>query len=408
MKMKATFAVLAMCCGAFLCAETLDLEDCIAIARAENPNVRQQNLSTGIAEFKQKQAYSALMPNVSVTSGLSASDQDNWALGKSAGLQAGMTFYMPGMYSGIKAAKLNSEVSRAGAASTENEIVSQISALYYRILSTKRMIAVYRGNIAVADENLKKTRAMFEMKVITESDVLKSETQKGDFEAQLLNQEQALKSYLRAMNILLGRDPGRPLDLEDVDVDVVSIPDYAEAREQMLEENPEYRAVRMQESLSRLNLQASKENYLPSVSGNYHYSNYFDPNLTPGNGVSLSASWTLFNGLARRQQVQQQKLRLEQSGIDVENTLRLLEQELQDLYTEFETYSSLIGINRRRLQSASRDLEIVNQQYQLGKVTMLEQMQAQLALLSAESSLVEAQYSRKRVESEILKLINKL
>ncbi|MFA5705925.1 MAG: TolC family protein [Candidatus Neomarinimicrobiota bacterium] len=408
MSMKATLLALTMCCGAFLCAETLNLEECIAIARAQNPSVRQQELSTGIAESKQKQSYSSVLPSLSITSGLSASDQDNWSLGKSVGLQAGMTFYAPGLYTGIKAARLNSEMSRAGASATENEIVSQISALYYRILTTQRLIAVYEGNIAVAEKNLKKTRAMYETKLITESDVLKAETQKGEFESQLLSQKQALKSYVRAMNILLGQDPGNSLDLEDVDVDVVSIPEYELAREAMLSDNPEYHAVLMQESVSRLNLQASKENYLPSISGSYHYSNYLDPALTPSNGISLNASWTLFNGLSRRQQVQQQKLRLDQSGIEVDNTLRLLEQELQDFYTEFETYTSLIEINRRRLQSASRDLEIVNQQYQLGKVTMLEQMQAQLALLSAESSLVEAQYARKRVEAEILKLINKI
>ncbi len=198
------------------------------------------------------------------------------------------------------------------------------------------------------------------------------------------------------------------MDLEDVDVDSISIPDYADAREQMLAENPEYRAVQMQESISRLNLQAGRESYLPSVSGSYHYSTYLDPDLSPGSGLSLSASWTLFNGFSRRQQVQQQKLRLNQSEIEVENTVRLLEQKLQDLYTEFGTYTSLIEINRRRLQSASRDLELVKQQYRLRKVTMLEQMQSQITLLIAESSLVEAQYSRKRVEAEILKLINKL
>ncbi|MBW6457863.1 MAG: TolC family protein, partial [FCB group bacterium] len=155
-------------------------------------------------------------------------------------------------------------------------------------------------------------------------------------------------------------------------------------------------------------LQSSKEAYLPSVTGSYSYSNQFDPVVDPANSVHLTASWTLFNGLSRREQVQQRKLQLEQTRVEVESATRVLEQQLRDLYTQFETYTSMIDINRRRLQSARRDFEIVNQQYQLGRVTILDRMQAQISVLSAESTLLEAQYSRKIVESGILKLINNI
>jgi outer membrane protein TolC len=86
----------------------------------------------------------------------------------------------------------------------------------------------------------------------------------------------------------------------------------------------------------------------------------------------------------------------------------LLDQQLSDYYTQYETYTAMIDINERRLESARRDFMIVNQQYELGKNTILERMQAQLAVLSAESSLVEAKYSRKTIEANILKLINNI
>ncbi len=106
--------------------------------------------------------------------------------------------------------------------------------------------------------------------------------------------------------------------------------------------------------------------------------------------------------------MQQSKLQLEQAEINVDNTVRLLDQQLSDYYTQFETYTAMIDINERRLESAQRAYEIVNQQYVLGKATILDRMQSQLTVLSAESTLVEAKYSRKMVEAEILKLINKI
>lgn len=408
MKLKTTLILISMCTGMILSAETLDLGQCINMARVGNPALQRSRIDTEIGQSRVRQSYGALMPNVSVSSGVSSSSRTSWDPGKNVGLNAGLTLYSPGMYSGIKSSKMSADVSRAVRKSTENEVITQISSLYYRILSTKKLIRVYEANISAAEENIKKTRAMYEMNVITESDVLKAETQKGDFESQLLNQKQQYKSYIHSLNILLGREPDAELELADVDVESTQIPEYTEAKNMMLEQNPDYRAIRLQKDMNNVLLNASKESYLPSVSGNYNYSNTLEPSVDPVNSVSLSASWTLFNGLSRRENVQQRKLQLKQTEIELDNTVRVLEQQLRDLYTQFETFTELIRINRRRLVSARRDFEIVDQQYRLGNVTMLERMQSQVAVLSAESSLVEAQYSRKAVEYEVLKLINKI
>ena len=408
MKIKLTLICISMCAGILLSAETLTLEECIDMARSNNPNIQQTELSAEIGKSKVRQAYSSVMPNVSVSSGLSSSDATSWALGSSYGLSAGMTLYSPGMYSGIKSANLNSKVNRLNSVNNKNDVVSQVSTLYYRILSTKKLIEVYEGNIAVADENLKKTRSMYEQNVITISDVLKSEAQKGDFESQLLGQKQLYVSYLRTMNVMLGRDPRVEFDVVDIDVENIEIPDYEDARNMMLQDNPQFGSAVLQEKVSKVIVSASKEAFLPSVSGSYNHNGSYDPAVSASNSVGLTASWTLFNGLSRRENIQQSKLQLEQAQINVDNTVRLLDQQLSDYYTQFETYTAMVDINERRLESAKSAYDIVNQQYELGKATILDRMQAQITVLSAESTLVEAKYSRKMVEAEILKLINKI
>ncbi len=408
MKIKLTLICISMFAGILLSAETLTLEECVDIARSNNPSIQQTELSAEIGKSKVRQAYSAVMPNVSVSSGLSSSDATAWALGSSYGLSAGMTLYSPGMYSGIQSANLNSKANRLNSINNKNDVVSQVSTLYYRILSTKRLIEVYEGNIVVAEENLKKTRSMYEQNVITISDVLKSEAQKGDFESQLLQQKQLYVSYLRTMNVLLGRDSRMEFDVVDVDVENVDIPEYEDARNMMLKDNPQFGSAILQKKVSKVLVNVSKEAFLPSVSGSYNHNGSYDPAVSARNSVGLTASWTLFNGLSRRENIQQSKMRLEQAEINVDNIIRLLDQQLSDYYTQFETYTAMVDINERRLKSAQRAFEIVNQQYELGKATILDRMQAQVTVLSAESTLVEVKYSRKMVETEILKLINKI
>jgi len=215
-------------------------------------------------------------------------------------------------------------------------------------------------------------------------------------------------SYLRTMNVMLGRDPRVEFDVVDIDVENIEIPDYEDARNMMLQDNPQFGSAVLQEKVSKVIVSASKEAFLPSVSGSYSHNGSYDPAVSASNSVGLTASWTLFNGLSRRENIQQSKLQLEQAQINVDNTVRLLDQQLSDYYTQFETYTAMVDINERRLESAKSAYDIVNQQYELGKATILDRMQAQITVLSAESTLVEAKYSRKMVEAEILKLINKI
>jgi outer membrane protein len=394
--------------GMLMSEEILTLGECIDLARSGNTSIRSKHLSADIAASRLRESYSPLMPHISASSGLGASDANSWDPGANIGLSAGVTLYTPGLYSGIRSSKINRDIQEVSVIGTQNDVISQVCQIYYKLLSTRKLIMVYEANIELAEENLRKTRSMFEQRMVTESDVLKSEAQKGDFESQLLLQKQLYLNYQRTMNVLFSRDVNTNFQVADVDVDNIDVPAYDIALDMMLKQNPDVEALRLYEEVGKILLQSSREAYLPSLTGSYSYSNQFDPVIDPANSVHLTASWTLFNGLSRREQVQQRKLQLEQTRIDVESATRGFEQQLRDLYTQFETYSNMIDINKRRLQSARRDFEIVNQQYQIGRVTILDRMQAQISVLSAESTLLDAQYSRKIVESEILKLINKL
>jgi outer membrane protein TolC len=394
--------------GMLMSEEVLTLEECIDLACSGNTSIRSKQLSADIAASRSRESFSPLMPHISVSSGLGSGDAGGWEPHANVGLSAGLTLYTPGLYSGIRSSKINRDIQEISVIGAENDVISQVCQIYYKLLGTRKMIKVYEANIELAEENLRKTRSMYQQRVVTESDVLKSEAQKGDFESQLLLQKQLYLNYQRTMNVLFNRDVNTVFQVADVDVDTIDIPAFDVALDLMLKQNPDYEALRLQEEISKILLQSSKEAYLPSLTGSYSYTNQFDPLIDPANSVHLTASWTLFNGLSRREQVQQRKLQLEQTRIDIAGTTRVLEQQLRDLYTQFDTYTSMIDINKRRLQSARRDFEIVNQQYQIGRVTILDRMQAQISVLSAESTLLEAQYSRKIVESEILKLINNI
>lgn len=406
-RISGIFLILVMTVGA-LSAEELTMGKCIDLALKNNISVQSGELSNRLSQSQTTQAYGRLLPSVTASAGLSANDATSWDPGQTAGISAGLTLYTPGLYSGLKTAKLSEAVSLETARQNELDVVGQVRSMYFKILNTKELMDVYKENIAVAEENLKRTRQMYELGNITESDVLKSEVQKGDFESQWLNYKQLYLSYVRSLNVLMGRHALDDLSVLPVDVEQIEIPEYAAAYDQMLENNPYIRSLKYNQDVSKVALTASKTSYLPTVSASYGYSyNSEAIGSKTGQSAGLSASWTLFNGLNRRETVQQKRIAVEQAELSVEETVLNFEKMLTDYYTQYEIYSELIQINKKRLSSAKRDFEIVNQQYRIGNVTILDRMQAQISVLSAESALSEALYSRILLESEINKLINK-
>ncbi|MCU0645067.1 MAG: TolC family protein [bacterium] len=252
---------------------------------------------------------------------------------------------------------------------------------------------------------------MYKVGAKTESDVLKADVQKGDFEARLLSELEWLQNYKRSLNTTMGRSPNIDFEIENISAEKVDIPDLEAAKAALLENNREYQALKQSFKSQEILLKIAKEAYLPSLSGYYSYSRsdqWANGADLASNQVGLRASLDLFNGFYKNQSVQKEKLNLEKSQIELEAKQRELTAQLTNLYTSLQTYNSLITIDEKNVESSRRDLELVTARYAVGASTILDQMNAQASLLQSQSNLVKAKYSRKIVEAQIKQLLGQL
>nr|MDA3871020.1 TolC family protein [Candidatus Neomarinimicrobiota bacterium] len=240
----------------------------------------------------------------------------------------------------------------------------------------------------------------------TESDVLKAEVQKSIFESQLLQEKQNRLGLKRSLNLLMGRNADVNLTLKESVVNELEIPSIDQAKKFLFKNNPELHILQQEKKVQQLSLKISRESYLPSLSASYSYSKGESHGLeTTNNSISLSAGVTIFNGFNKKHSVEYEKIGLKSVRVKIKEKKQELEQVLMQYYTSYETHIKLIEIKEIELQSAKRDLELVTQQYQIGLSTILEQMDAQLSVLNAESALVKSKYSKKIIEVQIQELI---
>ncbi len=391
----------------------LTLDECHQMAIQANRNVLQARLEAEKSGLTVRQSYSDLYPSVTGRLSTSYSHTDNALIttensGYTLTGNVNQNIFYPGMFSGLKAAKFSEEVSGLNLQDALSALESSVVNLYFSILASNEMIAAYKENIRFAEENLKRISSMVELGIRTESDLLKVEVQKGQIQTQLLQEEQKNSSLKRELNILMGRDPAEELILQPIDPEPQPLPDLQEARKLVTETNYSLLALEKQIELQKINRKIKKESYLPTVSGNYSYSYRDDDAGTQkSNTLGLSANITLFDGFRRKAETQKANIDIKNLEIEYQSRADALYSRLDELYQTLETYRKMETIQEMNLKSARRDYELITQQVEIGTGTVLDQLDAQVSVLTSESRLVESRYNTKITEARIKQLLGK-
>jgi outer membrane protein TolC len=412
MKKIFLLAVFILILTPLLWAESvLTLDDCQERAFKANSNLLQSRLDVDKTGLTVKQRYSDLYPSVSgrLSTNASWSEKSGVKVDNNGYTLSGtvnQNIYYPGLFSALKAAKFSEEIAGLNLREAMQVLKASVINLYFSILASNELIAVYGENIRFAEENLKRVRIMYELGSRTESDLLKIEVQKGQFETQLLTEEQRNSSLRRQLNILMGQNPMEAFVLQPIKPAVSELPDIETARKHMIDNNPSLLTLKKQIEIQKINIKIRQESYFPTVSGNYTYS-YSDDDAgkLTSNSVGLSASIQLFNGFNRSTEKQKADIDLKRLELQQESLIRDNLSTLEGLYQTLETYRKMEKIHEISLRSAQRDYDLVSRQLEIGSGTILDQLDAQLSVLSSESRLVETRYNTKITEAQINQLL---
>jgi len=394
-------------------SQALSLDQCVDIAIEHNKTLKQGQITVNQSVISTKQTYSNLYPSISLSTSENSQNTNisgnNWDSRSNLSAGVRQNIYTPGLYSDLKLAQINEKTSHLTQVNLSAQIRSTVKITYYNILTSMELLNVYRENIHSAEQDLDRIRQMYKLGIRTKSDVLKAEVQKGDFESSLLSEETNLASLKRQLNLLMGNSSSTDLTLTTIDANSISIPTIEIAKSALLKNNPGYLAMQQNRKANLMNLKIAREAYLPTVSASYSYSkaeNYIGGDIVGSNSIGISASIGLFDSFQKKQIIQKSKLNVKRAEIQLDENAQGLLSELQGYYTDIDYYNRIIELQAKNLESAQKDYELVSKQYEMGLGIILDQTNAQLSVLKSQSNLVKAKYSRKIIESQILRLLN--
>ena len=312
-------------------------------------------------------------------------------------------------WNSIKQAKSEKLASDFNLKSTENLVILTVQQYYFDLLKQQKLLEVNKLAVQRSEDQLNKTQKMFELGSVAKVDVYRSKVNLGNDRIQLLTQENALITAKNNLNLVLGQEPGAPINIEP---DFQLKNQFGEASELManaLSNNPSIKKYNQDIKSQEYFVSRMQSNYYPNLSGSISYGRgneefdkvYSDFNENWNLTYRINLSINLFNGFNDKVNIQQSKLQLKNYKETLIANERSIKSAIVQLLDNYESYLEIIEINKENLEAAKEEYRLAEERYRIGSGTQLERREGQVNLTRAEQTLVAAQYNARIVQAEI-------
>jgi outer membrane protein TolC len=203
----------------------------------------------------------------------------------------------------------------------------------------------------------------------------------------------------RTAQLELGRRVGVSGPVDAVPSDTAPAPalpiSLAEAVRIGLDQGPQYRTARANESSAEAALRSERGDYLPVLSlGGLHQR--YDTQLFPGaaniTSVTFSVSFPLWNNGQREIEVSRARVNRDVARTIREDLERAVRRDVSSAYDTYETARAAVDLAQVGVTVAKQNYRMQELRYRSGATTILDLLDAQVSLAQAEAGMVEARY----------------
>ena len=414
----------------------LDLGKVLEIALTDNPSVVVADKAIETKKYAKKETITGLFPTVSVsatgtknievaTMAMAMGDQViKVKMGRpynySAMAQAALPLVVPQLWKSISISEEQVQLAIEQARESKINTVAQVKKAYYSLLLARDSYEALLAAQKTAESNVQNARLMYEVGTISEYDKLQAEVQLASLKPNILSVENGIKLAEMNLKVLMGVDVDQPMKFagqlkdyeEQLFADLLKLKSDTD-----LKDNSTLRQLDSNERLLRMSETINKLGYLPTIALALQagYSampddfNPFEADFYGQIGLSLSFSWTLFDGFQKYMKTKQNKLALESLEIQRQNAERQLELAVTSSLNSIETAAEQVVSNKENIYAAERAYGISEKRYEAGSGTMLELTASESSLLQARLQYVQAIYdfldSRASLEQTLGKIV---
>ena len=398
----------------------VNLGKVLEIALSDNAEIQVANKTIEIQKYAKKETIGGLFPSLSVSANgvknievatmtMKMGDQVIKAkMGRpynySLTATAALPLVAPQLWTAISVSEEQVQLALEQARASKVNTIAQVKNAYYSLMLARDSYQALLAGYRTAERNAEETKKKFELGSVSEYDKLTADVQLESIKPNLLQAQNGIKLAEMQLKVLMGIDVNEPMkfagQLQDFEeglfADLINL-----KGDTSLDDNANLRQLDIQERMLKLSEKINRLGYLPTLALAFQagYSampeefNPFDASFYGSASVSLSFSWTLFDGLQKYMKSKQNKFQLENLNTQRENLLRQLELSVTSSLNNIETAAEQVVSTKENVYSAERAYNISEKRYEIGSGTMLELNSSESNLLNARLQYVQSIYN---------------
>lgn len=419
-----------------ICAQDiLSLEDCLRIGVENNLSLKSKQNEIRKGKYNISENRSKLLPQinafasyndnidppVSVTDGSAYGSLYNVThtlqYSASGGIQLQMPLYDHTMLTSLSIAKIMSNIDHLSYEKAREDIMLQISKIYYLGQNTAEQITLIKSNISRIDELKNITQAFFDNGMALEIDIKRININLENMRVQFDNAQAMLEQQLNLLKYIIDYPTEKEIALTPVNTENTKTAVLTGLSDNIYE----LQLLKTQKRLAEKQKNMISHCYIPSLSltGNLTFSAYTDKfnnwfHSGPSNhwyrsyGLGLTLRIPIFDGLNKR-------YKKKQSIIDIENIELAQEYMKKELQTQYMNVTRDLINNQRNFKKqkdnyllAEGVYTVTIDRYREGVVSMIEVLQDEMRMSEAQNNYITAHYNYQVTNLALLRLTGKI
>jgi len=297
----------------------------------------------------------------------------------------------------IRAAKLLKESSQYQFARTREELVFNVSEVFYRILAQRYIISSLEFSRKALQAHRKRIKDMIAVQRAAKVDLLRIEVRLADINQRIVAERNVLSILRRVLANFLGlhknidkmRVRGR-LNFDEIDADV------SESIETAFIQRADYLAMKKQVEAQRHRLEIARAGHWPIISleASYGFRSALNPSTRPSTEeqtedvgfFGVTADWPIFEGGRIDARIRDERAKLNSLKEQLRKLKLKIQLDVETAILNIKSASERVKATEASIAQAKESLRIEREKYTEGKGSITDVLDAQDALLKAQTT----------------------
>ena len=398
---------------------SITLDQALEIALSESNTVKIADMTVEKSGYAKKGSYASLYPNVNVTSSYQRTllkqvmvmDMGGQAMeikvGRDNNISASASASMPlvnaPLWESLKLSALDVELAVEQARSSKVSLVSQVKQAFYGVLLAKESLAVVKQVRENAQANYEKTMQRYNVGKASELEKLRAQVNVMNADPNVSSAENAVLLATWQLKAVMG------LNLEQEIKAVGDLKDYTQqlltpyVSEDNISNNSSLLQLDIQNRMLESNIRMQKKQYLPTLAARGDDELRWFPSST----AAVSLNIPVFDGFQKHYAIKQSKINKDMLSMQREDTERQIRIAIRNYNDRIALCVKNYTAANATVEIAQKSYEISAKMYEVGKATLVELNDAQLALQQAQLTQAQAIYEFMVAKASLDELIGK-